>query len=89
MRANDEDGNNNGRLVVRDHPNLFWLFYSLFIVGGSTAPYLSLSAVPQDFAESPKDGEWRIEDRSLYPFGFAQDRLQSSMLEPAIRAGQS
>ena len=34
----------NGRLVVRDNPTLFWLFYSFFIMGGSTALYLSLSA---------------------------------------------
>ena len=36
----------NGRLVVRDNPTLFWLFYSFFIMGGSTAMYLSLSAAP-------------------------------------------
>ena len=36
----------NGRLVVRDNPTLFWLFYSFFIMGGSTALYLSLSAAP-------------------------------------------
>jgi hypothetical protein len=36
----------NGRLVVRDNPTLFWLFYSFFILGGSIAIYLSLSAAP-------------------------------------------
>ena len=39
-------------LVVRDNPTLFWLFYSFFIMGGFTALYLSLSAAPQDFADS-------------------------------------
>jgi hypothetical protein len=34
----------NGRLVVRDNPNLFWLFYSFFIIGGSRlrSPILNL-----------------------------------------------
>ena len=36
----------SGLLVVRDNPTLFWLFYSFFIMGGSTALYLSLSAAP-------------------------------------------
>ena len=68
----------NGRLVVRDNPTSFWLFYSFFIMGGSTALYLSLSAVPQGFAESL----WRrmrIEDLSL-SLRLCSDRLQSSIL---------
>ena len=27
----------NGRLLVSDNPTLFWLFYSFFIMRGSTA----------------------------------------------------
>ena len=34
------------RLVIRDHPFGFWLFYSFFIAGGSIALILSLTAAP-------------------------------------------
>ena len=34
------------RLVIRDQPFGFWLFYSLFVPGGSIALILSLTAAP-------------------------------------------
>ena len=35
-----------GRVIATDNPALFWVFYSVFISGGMTAVYLSLSAAP-------------------------------------------
>jgi hypothetical protein len=34
------------RLIIRDQPSGFWLFYSFFIAGGLMALVLSLSAAP-------------------------------------------
>jgi hypothetical protein len=34
------------RLIIRDQPFGFWLFYSFFIAGGLMALVLSLSAAP-------------------------------------------
>jgi hypothetical protein len=34
------------RLVIRDQPFGFWLFYSFFVAGGTTALILSLTAAP-------------------------------------------
>ncbi len=34
------------RLIIRDQPFCFWLFYSLFVAGGSIALILSLTAGP-------------------------------------------
>lgn len=34
------------RLIIRDQPFSFWLFYSFFIAGGSIALILSLTAAP-------------------------------------------
>jgi len=34
------------RLIIRDQPLGFWLFYSLFVAGGSIALILSLTAAP-------------------------------------------
>ena len=75
----------NGRLVVRDNPTLFWLFYSFFIMGGFTALYLSLSAVPQDFAESL----WRIENEGskIDPLSLRLCSGQASIFHPQFRAG--
>jgi phosphate/sulfate permease len=42
MRARLE-GN---RLIIRDQPFGFWLFYSFFVAGGSIALILSLTAAP-------------------------------------------
>jgi hypothetical protein len=35
-----------GRLIIRDQPFGFWLFYSFFVAGGSIALILSLTAAP-------------------------------------------
>jgi hypothetical protein len=35
------------RLIIRDQPSGFWLFYSFFIAGGLMALVLSLSAAPE------------------------------------------
>ena len=34
------------RLVIRDQPFGFWLFYSFFVAGGSIALFLSMTAAP-------------------------------------------
>ena len=34
------------RLIIRDQPFGFWLFYSFFVAGGSIALVLSLTAAP-------------------------------------------
>jgi hypothetical protein len=36
----------NNRLIIRDQPFGFWLFYSFFVAGGLMALVLSLSAAP-------------------------------------------
>ena len=35
------------RLMFRDQPFGFWLFYSFFVAGGSVALILSLTAAPE------------------------------------------
>jgi hypothetical protein len=35
------------RLIIRDQPFGFWLFYSFFVAGGLMALFLSLSAAPE------------------------------------------
>jgi hypothetical protein len=34
------------RLIIRDQPFGFWLYYSFFVAGGSIALILSLAAAP-------------------------------------------
>jgi hypothetical protein len=34
------------RLIIKDQPLGFWLFYSFFVAGGSIALVLSLTAAP-------------------------------------------
>jgi len=36
----------NGRLIVKDHPLAFWMFYSFFVVGGMVALVFSVSDAP-------------------------------------------
>jgi hypothetical protein len=45
MRCGGEDPQGN-RLIIRDQPLGFWLFYSFFVAGGSIALVLSLTAAP-------------------------------------------
>jgi hypothetical protein len=50
MRLEGEDTPREGnRLIIRDQPIGFWLFYSLFIAGGSIALILSLRGQVLEF----------------------------------------
>ena len=58
------------RLIIRDQPFGFWLFYSFFVAGGLMALFLSLSAAPEC-----DDDSYRLDNRPReYRRGLIHDQ---------------